>query len=503
MRAILIIFLLAATALAGCTADTPWPGMAESQQAAGHDGQDHDGGHTGNASAAGGGGHGGMAGHQQGGMQRPGFPAGEGSVPTRDEAADFPQVSRIRLVGDVDLESSGFTTGNGTLQDPYVIEHVYVAGDLYIQDTDACFIVRETWIGGQLTLNWNGQCVHVHHNHVRDLRVNENIRRVGYATGGFIEDNEIEIVGQLRHYDGVFQRNEVGPASADSLWDQVLETTPLLSQRLLIANIDGFNQGLIRDNTFHGSVDLDFHGHHHGAGFFAPHSHYHGDDPKNYTLHDHDHTERWTSVEFTGNIVIDREGYGLRYEDRNHAGDDRTARSEQVEELDDPHFHRTDVVISGNEVRGAGIWVDVFNADDSRHEERNDGWLTIEDNIVRVEEREEEIPFFSTAYQPYVGFQIDLAKEVEIVLRGNQAFYLPAEEGGLPLLSSGPVVSGYEVDRLKDAHLVVEDNRADGFDIGLHLRSFEDVSWRASGNDFGDAEEPVRSDDSVPEPEGG
>ncbi len=394
MRPFLLAIALLSTALAGC-AD-----VAPHEESHSHDGvlvEHHDGPSHAATGHAGAGEHdmdaphkGVHAGdHEAPGMQRPTFPPATGKVPTSEEARNMPQVSKLRYIGDVDLESSGYVVGNGTLEKPFVIEGLYVLGDLMLQDTDACVVIKNNWIGGQLTLNWNAQCVHVHHNHIYDLRVNENIRRTGYATGGLLERNEIEYVGQLRHYDGEFRYNTVGPMPEGGPWDEVRETTPVLDAGVLIANIDGFNEAMIHNNTFHGSVDLDFHGHHHGDGFFAPHSHYHGDDPANYTLHEHDHTQRWTSVAFRDNLVHDEWGYGLRYEDRNHAGDDRLANSEQEETLELDHWHRTDVVIASNTVDGAGIWVDVFNADDNHHKARNDGWLWLLDNTVIVRERDD------------------------------------------------------------------------------------------------------------------
>ncbi|HLF16717.1 MAG TPA: hypothetical protein VI796_04715, partial [Candidatus Thermoplasmatota archaeon] len=309
--------------------------------------------------------HGGAAGdgpHAQTGMDRPRFPAANGTVPSSGQGLE--RVSSITLDGDrAFTPSNGVRSGAGTMEDPYVITGLDVTGALELLDTDACVEVKENYIDGQLSLNWNGQCLWVHHNYIRDLRVNENVARTGYATGGLLELNKISVIGQLRHYDGEFRNNVVGPREANDLFDTVLETTLLLAPDLLVANVDGFNQGLLHHNTFYGSVDLDLHGHHHGTGFFAPHSHYHGDNATRLSRHDEDHSDRWTSVAFTDNILVDPEGYGLRYEDENHAGDDRTASSETVEALEAAHVHHTQIVLARNQIEGGGIWVDIFNAD--------------------------------------------------------------------------------------------------------------------------------------------
>lgn len=445
--------------------------------------------------------------HDGPGMDRPSFPPAEGSVPTNQGAQSLEQVSRIRIVGDnAFTPSNGVRSGNGTLDDPFVITGYYVSGDLYVQDTDACFVVRENWVGGQLTLNWNGQCVHVHHNHVRDLRVNENIRRTGYATGGLLELNEIEVVGQLRHYDGEFRDNVVGPKSGRSLFDPVRETAPyLFHENPRVANVDGFNQGLIHHNTFHGSVDLDFHGHHHGSGFFAPHSHYHGDNQTKLDAHAHDHTLRWTSVEFTDNRVIDPEGYGVRYEDRNHAADDRTARSEQVDELEEYHKHWTRIVIARNVVEGAPIWVDVFHADDDRHDRVNEGTFELVDNQITVKERMRDgpagLPFFGSGHSYTSGLRVHVAKEVDFTISGNQLEWEPAEREGGPLgLFERPPAkaSAIDLDGFRRANITVADNTAKGFHYGVKAHEFDAAThWSVLGCDFGDAEYAVYYDESV------
>ncbi len=508
MRPILLAIALLSTVLAGCADVAPdahdhGDGHADAHGAAhGDDATDaaatHEAGHDRAAGSDEAAPHHNMhAGdHGQTGMDRPAFPPATGKVPTAEKAAELPQVSKLRFIHDVDLESSGYAPGNGTLADPYVIEGLYILGDLMLQDTDACVVIKNNWIGGQLSLNWNAQCVHVHHNHIYDLRVNENIRRDGFATGGLMERNEIEYIGQLRHYDGEFCYNTVGPMPEGGPFDDVRETTPVLDASVLIANIDGFNEALIHNNTFHGSVDLDFHGHHHGTGFFATHSHYHGDEEERKMPHDH--TQRWTSVAFRDNTIYDEWGYGLRYEDRNHAGDDRLANSEQEETLELDHFHRTDVVIAGNTVDGAGIWVDVFNADDSHHDERNDGWLWLLDNNVILRERDSGLLGTSTPkYQPGLGYRIDTGKEVNMTIRGNAASYVPLQQGStLPIGGSMETVA-YKVNVLKDAHFLFHHNAADGFEVGIQASRFTDVWFEMMGNDFGNAERPTDFDNSV------
>ena len=466
--------------------------------------------------------HGGMAGdhpHDQVGMQRPTFPAAAGSVPTPSVAETLEEVSFLEVKGDKGFNpANGVREGKGTLDDPYVISGYYVTGDLYLGDTDACFEVKENFIAGQLSLNWNGQCAWVHHNFIRDLRVNENIQRTGYATGGLIEANQIEFIGQLRHYDGELRDNVVGPRTDTSAFDDVLEETPLLIPDLLLANIDGFNQGLIHHNTFYGPVDLDLHGHHHGTGFFAPHSHYHEDDLNHTPDHEEDHTDRWTSVAFTDNKIVDDVAYGLRYEDENHAGDDRTATSEDTEMLNEDHVHHTDVLIARNTIDGGQIWIDIFNADDQNHKARNPGWLSVVDNVVVLKERQDKgllglgvgVPFVTA--QPYVAHAailVQATKEFEATIAGNLLTFLPADDQpskgpladlGLPDFM-GPQQeepAAIRIEGVSDANLTVADNQASGFYYGVQARDMDaKVAWSVLGNDFGDAKHDVYYDDSV------
>ena len=275
---------------------------------------------------------------------------------------------------------------------------------------------------GQLTLDWNGQCVHAYNNVAYDLRVNQNNDRTGFATGGIIEKNRFYTIGQIRHYDGIFRNNEVGNRAF--LHQMVNPAVVPLAGSARAINNDGANQGWYYDNVIYGNVDLDFHGHHHSAGFFSPQSHYHGStrnivemvnangscmataasiDPNKHTGPDHDypedsgidafgiavtttpadtgcldhfdHGKRWTSVFFNDNIVIDPNGVGLRFEDRDHRQDDEKANSENVLELKKPHYHQKWVQLEGNTVVGK-IYVDVLNAAGTNL--WNDNWAAVQ-----------------------------------------------------------------------------------------------------------------------------
>ena len=464
---------------------------------------------------------GGMAGDMpeaQLGMDRPHFPPASGTVPSQEAASKLPQMSQIAITNDTMFNPShGVRGGNGTLDNPYVISGYDVTGDLYIGDTDACVEIKENWIDGQLRLNWNGQCVFVHHNYIRDLRVNENVARTGLDTGGLIEANTINYIGQIRHYDGEFRNNVVGPRDDANLpygpFQDPENALPFTSDTRVL-NIDGWNEALFDHNTITGSVDLKLHGHHHSTGFLATHSHYHGDSASRMAAMAHDHTNRWESVEFSDNVVTDPTGYGLRYTDENHAGDDRTASSETTKQLDDDHQHHTHAEILRNHVTGAGIWVDIFNADDEKHKVRNPGWLAIEDNTVDVQERDPGalglVPFVSTApqYEPQVGIWIMDVKEVQLSVQRNIVSFAPKADSPTAQIydleqtllrttqSQGP--TGILIETARDANITVANNKATGYTFGVDARSMDEkVQWAVYGNDFASAANPVYYDDSV------
>jgi hypothetical protein len=274
---------------------------------------------------------------------------------------------------------------------------------------------------GQLTFDWNGQCVHAYNNVAYDLRVNQNNDRTGFATGGILEQNRFYTIGQIRHYDGIFRNNEVGNRA---FLHQLVKpgVVPLASSARAINN-DGANQGWYYGNTIYGNVDLDFHGHHHSPGFFAPQSHYHGstrsiaymqtatgtctgtqasvnsqratgphkDYPSDNDVHafhnvvvaqadpagclpHFDHGKRWTSVFFNDNLVIDPNGVGLRFEDQAHRADDEQANSENMRELKKPHYHQKWVQMERNTIVGK-MFVDILNAQGTLL--WNDNWAAV------------------------------------------------------------------------------------------------------------------------------
>jgi hypothetical protein len=419
--------------------------------------------------------HHGMAGDAhdaQLGMDRLAFPQAIGSTPTAEDAKSLEQVSGITIRSDKDFTpAAGIRSGSGTLADPYIISGYDVTGILYLADTDACFTITGNYIDGELALNWNGNCVHVHHNFIRDLRVNENVQREGYDTGGLIELNQINYVGQIRHYDGEFRNNVVGPREDAKLPFGVFQDPENLlpfTKDTRVLNIDGFNEGYFHHNTITGSVDLKLHGHHHSTGFLATHSHYHGDNATKMAAMSHDHTNRWESVRFEDNKVIDPTGYGLRYTDEAHAGDDRTASSETTKSLSDDHQHHTKVQL----------------------QQRHDGLLGTQ--------------LFGQRFDANTGIAIDTVKEMQMDVRGNTLSW-QATQSSDPLegllggfLAAPPTPVGIRVNGVRDGNLTLVGNQGTGFVQGIAgFNMDERAQWDLFGNSFPGAGHEVYYDSSV------
>jgi hypothetical protein len=381
----------------------------------------------------------------------------------------------------------GVRSGSGTADDPYVISGWNVFR-MYIADTDAHVVIHDNTVRSQMILNWIGPNVAVHHNDVRDLRVNQNVRRTGDATSGVIADNTFDVVGQLRHWDGVFEKNVIGaPASGvtGELWDA------LLSSRAV--NLDGFNGAQFRNNTIYGYMDARLHGHHHSSGW--------GEDSHNHGMDDGmDHSERYHEVSITGNRIYTSPAasYGLAYLDTAHSANDRTANSEENPALNDPHIHYTRVRISDNDVVGAGIRINVFNANDSRHIDTAAGTVEIEGNRVTLQAG--PVPGSTSSITiPHRkdGIWINDARDVELTIRGNVigAEVEHAHVAGPVWLDNG---AGIYLNRLDQGTVCLVDNSVSDRRYGIQARSFTDsVHWIVSGLETHHVDESVEWNTTV------
>ena len=399
------------------------------------------------------------------------------------------QRENIFISGDSQFNpANGVRSGSGTKGDPYVISG-WDVNSVTIKDTGAHLVVRDNVID-RLVLDWNGPGVTVVNNEVGDLRVNQNVKRTGAATGGRIANNKFGIVGQLRHFDGVFENNLVKPTGM---------SFPLFSRRAV--RFDGFHGSHFRDNTIYGVVDVKLHGHHHGSSFDDD-SHYHGAPPPAEEGHaghaghgeasDTDHTKRYHEVFISNNVIYADGDYALRWTDQAHAGDDRTAPSETNPDLNANHIHYTRIHLVGNELRGAGLMVDVFNADDNRHTGTERGLVNIRNNEISLERNSNDYPW--TAKN---GISLRAAKDATVRVAGNSVVGEDPQSRDLldEQFATDAGINLYDID-LADVYL--EDNRVSNMLYGVRAaRMTETVHWLISGLTTSGVSQAVYWDNSV------
>jgi len=378
-------------------------------------------------------------------------------------------------------EVHGVRSGSGTTTDPYVISGWDVAS-ITIKDTSAPVLITDNTVD-VLTLDWIGRHADVIGNDIGDLRVNQNVRRTGLPTSGRIANNTFDIVGQLRHFDGVFESNVVGQPAVGDI-DKV--TGQFLNDRAV--NFDGFNGARFQNNEIFGYVEVRLHGHHHSSAWGEDsHQHAGGDDHM-------DHSIRYHEVWVTGNEITVPPGSGtaLQYVDNNHAGNDRTATSETNPALNDPHVHYTQVHLTDNMLVGGGLSVNIFNADDERHIETATGRLDIDNNMVHLEAS--PVPFSCCS----TGISVSNATDVDVFIRGN---YIegPQEQTEVPFLR----FSGYGIDlsQLEAASVRVYDNKVSNLLYGVSASTFANSRWFLDGLWTNFVEEPVMYSTNVPAPE--
>lgn len=441
------------------------------------------------------------------------WPEARGEIPEGPEG--LAQISRVTIEGEPDkkaLREEGINlTGSGTHEDPYVLEGLRVTSELELKDTVDYYVVKENYIDGTLRLNWNGDKVHVHHNYIQDLRVNENDPRVELATGGLIEENAIDVVGQIRHYDGVFTRNEVGPVPGgffDPLLTDTGELVAVPVREQLALNIDGFDGGVFEDNTIHGAVDMQLHGHHH-ASCFGCVSHNHGDEE---VSERYNHSIRYHMTAFRSNVVeTDSTIPTFRYQDTGHAGDDRTANSEPEMDLEGPHVHHTYILVEDNELTGGPMVVDILNADDEYHHQYNPAEMVLRGNTISYTVADRTLRTgLMEQWGPH-GIILSETKEMQLEVTGNSVTIENGHDASLTRQAVETVglgmeesnIGGYRpaavwIDEASNGTLSLQGNALAGTYYGVFAQYLDEkVDWTVQDNEFQGVEEPIEYDDTV------
>ena len=385
--------------------------------------------------------------------------------------------------------SNGVRRGSGTARDPFVISGWDVS-TLYVKDTAAHVVVRDNVVD-RLVLNWNGRGVKLVDNTIGNLRVNENVDRTGAATSGVIANNTIGIVGQLRHFDGLFAHNTI---TGDDLFDGTLFSGPAVA-------FDGFNGARFVHNTINGYVDITLHGHHHGSGY-GKKSHYHSMPPKEHeqhaahTSHDApnvDHTKRYHQLWVANNKITSPGQFALRYNDRAHRANDRTAASEKNEALNAKHVHHTRVHLNNNTLIGSGLRVDTFNAEDENHLDTARGLVEIRGNTIKLGSQMADTPWD----QQRQGITVERAVDVTMRIAGN-TITSPSQSERSPLASQFADDAGILLWEVGDADIFITGNSVANTVYGVRAQDFsKSVHWTIRSLKTQGVAQPVYYDNSV------
>lgn len=411
-------------------------------------------------------GHGGQ--HKSGAYA---WTGGQGKVPTSPAAVD--RLASITIGSDKEFSpANGVRSGSGSFEDPFVISGWNV-DTLYVHDTTKAFEIKDSYIG-YLVLDWTGQGGYVHHNTIKNMRTNRNVERTGDPSATVIEKNQIDKVEELRHFDGVVANNTIGRESMLPLLDLTDD---------VVLNIAGLNGAGIHDNKIFGGVDMKIHGHHHSDATGA-HSHNHG-QPDGAQVEDHveDHQTRYVDFLFYKNVIKDN-GFGLRYNDLNHAGDDRTATSEQEPDLEKIHVHFTRVALVDNVIEGATLRIAILNSEDERHAAGQSAELVLQGNRIIDPARGD-------------GLIVQDVADAHVYVRDNKV------ERGDSLLALGGD-TGILLQRFRNSTIHVDGNALGGYKYGIRASQFDErTTWRVGQNSAPGSEYAVYWDNTVPNaPEG-
>lgn len=406
-----------------------------------------------------------------------------GISPVASAEEQLKEHADIIITSDEHFDSkNGVVSGTGTPSDPYVISGWQVRR-MTLADTGKAVVIKNNEITSQLILNWNGPNVTVVDNRIGDLRVNQNVKRTGAATGGLIAKNSIGTVGQLRHFDGVFEHNVVKPPK-NALFD------PVFGEREAV-QFDGFNGAVFRENTLYGSLDVKLHGHHHGSGY-GDNSHHHAHGEHAMDSPETDHTKRHHEVFVQDNTIYSNGYYALRWTDTNHRGDDRTAASEQNEELNKPHKHWTRVHLTGNRLIGSGLYLDIFNADDQNHIGTERGFVDIADNVISLQRPDADM------LETRSGIEVWNVKDLELRIRENKIVSEIQENAASEMWQRTTGIFLQEVD---EADVYVSGNEVSNTWYGVRASYFsESVNWWVSQLETQGVKEAVYYDESVSNP---
>lgn len=417
------------------------------------------------------------------------LPATHAGAQERERRPDI----NIKTEFDFNLDH-GVRSGTGTVSDPYVISG-WDVNNLRISNTNSYVVITNNTIRSQMVLNWIGDRVHVFGNDIQDLRVNQNVRRTGDSTSGAIHDNTIGVVGQLRHWDGIFENNTVGQRDGGAFGTIF---------RSRAVNFDGFNGAIFRNNTIYGYMDARLHGHHHSSQFGGT-SHYHGAPAEHHPSEESpehhsemvDHSQRYHEVWITDNTIYASGNYALAYLDTGHAANDRTnGGSEQDEALNGMHVHYTRVHIDDNKLVGAGIAVNTFNANDSNHSATAPGLVNIRRNDITLQDND-AYPWGHSSS----GISANTAKDITLRIVANRIGFEQRDFDPANVQASLDGGAGIDLRDFDIGTIYLFGNSVSDRHYGVRAARFsETVQWYIDALQTSGVEETVYWDSSVHNP---
>lgn len=211
--------------------------------------------------------------------------------------------------------------------------------------------------------------------------------------------------------------------------------------------------------------------------------------------HQVDHTRRYHETVIAKNKIYSSAAYALAYVDTNHAANDRTANSETNPYLNAPHVHYTRASVLANQLYGAGILVDVFNARDERHKALKAGSLTINSNRVTLEQD------LARPFRVVHGIEVRQARALTLRIASNTI------TGPAPILAVVPVLgsltrldsgAGVLLNAIDAATITIANTRISNRRFGVQaVQMSKTVRWTITGLVTTGVDQPVAYDSSV------
>jgi hypothetical protein len=203
-----------------------------------------------------------------------------------------------------------------------------------------------------------------------------------------------------------------------------------------------------------------------------------------------DHTIRYDEVFISNNKIYSSGPFALRYNDLNHAANDRTATSETNPALNEPHVHHTHVFLTGNKLYGAGLAIEVFNADDDHHLKIGHGAVVIKNNDISLTRTTNDL------FTSVNGIAVHAAQGLDLHITGNSVKEAVPETNSATHEADSD--TGIWLDSLDKANVYIANNELTDTAYGVYARELsKTVNWWINGLKTTRVATPVYYDNSV------